>query len=162
MPIMSRQEPPSDTPWLWIQPGHSELIVNYYRHWTGRDLLPTPVADVRIALYTFKNPVLSHGIETDPVLNYGNQVALTLWEMDWAQLTATPSRLTAEAQNREARQRLLDEVQCNGYTDNYSGVRISRHGKRFLIKRATVWNLINDAGVHCGQAATFDSWEPLS
>ena len=27
--------------------------------------------------------VASHGMEPDPVLNYGNQVALDLWEMSW-------------------------------------------------------------------------------
>ena len=144
-----------------ITPGHSELLIASYKRWTGRDLLPAPVQDAREALYLFQNPVLSHGTQADPILNYGNRTTMALWEMDWSQLTSTPSRLTAEPQNRAARQQLLDEVLRQGYTDNYSGVRISRTGKRFLIRRATVWTVVDDSGALRGQAATFDSWEPL-
>jgi hypothetical protein len=37
-------------------------------------------------------------------------------------------------------------------------VRIARTGRRFLIQRATVWNLTDDQGRLCGQAATFREW----
>ena len=75
--------------------------------------------------------LVSHGMETDPVLNYGHRAAQTLWEMTWAELTRTPSRLTAEAPNREERARLLATVTAQGYIDNYSGIRISKTGRRF-------------------------------
>ena len=54
--------------------------------------------------------LVAHGTEADPVLNYGNATALALWEMSWEELTRTPSRLTAEAPNREERARLLATV----------------------------------------------------
>ena len=54
--------------------------------------------------------VVSHGTQEDPVLCYGNNLALQLWEMDLSVFTATPSRLTAEPINRAERQRLLNEV----------------------------------------------------
>ena len=54
--------------------------------------------------------VASHGLQDDPILNYGNQVALDLWEMNWEQFTQTPSRLTAEPVNREERARMLEQA----------------------------------------------------
>lgn len=97
-------------------------------------------------------------MEADPVLNYGNAAALSLWEMDWLEFTRTPSRFTAEAPNREERARLLAEVTQNGFITNYAGVRITRSGRRFRIAQATVWNLLANDGSHAGQAATFSRW----
>jgi len=133
------------------------------KHWTGRDLLPGVSGPVELAQKVDAAPfaLVSHGTEVDPILNYGNQTALALWEMSWADLTRTPSRLTAEEPNREERARLLETVARRGFIDDYSGVRISKTGRRFRIARATVWNLLTEAGRPCGQAAMFDRWEFL-
>jgi hypothetical protein len=72
-----------------------------------------------------------------------------------------PSRLTAEAPDRGERARLLAEVSARGYIDDYAGVRVSRSGRRFMIARATVWSLVDEAGRRRGQAATFGTWQPL-
>ena len=106
--------------------------------------------------------LVSHGTEPDPILNYGNQAALALWEMSWDKLTRTPSRLTAEAPNREERARLLAAVTADGFIDDYSGIRISKTGRRFRISQATVWNLLDERQNYCGQAAMFSRWEFLS
>ncbi len=108
----------------------------------------------------FKSPfvIASHGLEDDPILNYGNQTALDLWEMDWEQFTQTPSRLTAEPINRDERARMLEQAKTHGYIRDYRGVRISRSGKRFLVERATVWNIQDPSGTPLGQAATFSDW----
>ncbi len=139
------------------------ILVRSYQHWTGRPLVPEIRPGTELAARLFAAPfvVVSHGTEADPILNYGNQAALTLWEMTWDELTRTPSRLTAEAPNREERARLLDQVTRQGFIDNYSGVRISKSGRRFRIERAIVWNLLTDTGQVCGQAATFAQWEFL-
>ena len=131
---------------------HAQILAWSFRHFTGRDLLPGnfPAADLAEKLFTAPFVLVSHGTEADPVLNYGNQTALTLWEMSWDELTRTPSRLTAEAPNREERARLLAAVTANGFIDDYSGVRISKTGRRFEISRATVWNLISADGTPCG------------
>ena len=63
----------------------------------------------------------------------------------------TPSRLTAEAPNREERARLLAAVTTRGFIDDYSGIRISNTGRRFRIAQATVWNLLMNVGA---------SWRP--
>lgn len=136
------------------------MLVRSYKLFTGRDLLPN-LADPAQALFTAPFVVVSHGTEPDPVLNYGNAAALTLWEMNWDDLTRTPSRFTAEAPEREERARLLAEVRHNGFIDNYSGIRISKTGRRFRIEAATVWNLVNAQGQPAGQAATFSHWKPV-
>ena len=105
--------------------------------------------------------VVSHGPETDPVLDYGNDAALALWEMPWSDFVRTPSRFTAEAPDRTERARLLDQVSRHGFIADYSGIRVTRTGRRFRIAQATVWNLLGDDGTVVGQAATFDRWEFL-
>jgi hypothetical protein len=142
---------------------HTACLARSFQHWTGRELLPGAAPGPELAAGLFAAPfvIVSHGTEADPILNYGNQAALTLWEMTWAELTRTPSRLTAEAPNREERARLLDTVTRHGFIDNYSGVRISKSGRRFRIDRAIVWNLLTADGRPCGQAAMFDRWEFL-
>jgi hypothetical protein len=156
----------SDATQIWSRDSiaaHSQCLARSLARWTGRALLG-PEADPReFSRRVFEAPfvVVSHGTEADPVLNYGNRAALTLWEMPWEEFTRTPSRFTAEAPNREERARLLAEVTRNGFIDNYSGVRISKSGRRFRIARATVWNLLDADGAPCGQAAMFDAWEFL-
>ena len=142
---------------------HTQLLARSLRHWTGRDLLPGLFNPLGLAKNIFEAPfvLVSHGTQADPVLNYGNRAALALWEMSWEELTRTPSRLTAEAPNRGERARLLAAVAQRGFIDDYSGVRISKTGRRFRIARATVWNLVTEEGGPCGQAAMFDRWEYL-
>jgi hypothetical protein len=141
----------------------TQILAHSLKHWTGRELLPGDFSPAEFAEKVFHAPfvLVSHGTEADPVLNYGNAAALALWEMSWAELTRTPSRLTAETPNREERARLLAAVTARGFIDDYSGVRISKIGRRFNISRATVWNLISENGRPCGQAAMFREWEFL-
>ena len=142
---------------------HSAVLARSYRKFTGRDLLPGLFNPLGLSKNLFAAPfvLVSHGKEADPILNYGNATALALWEMSWDELTRTPSRLTAEAPLREERARLLEAVNERGFIDDYSGVRISKSGRRFRISQATVWNLVTERGEPCGQAAMFDRWESV-
>lgn len=141
--------------------GHISLIMRSYKNLTGRDLIDPELDAVDAARAIYQAPffVATHDVSDDPVLTYGNLYAQSLFEMSWPDFTSTPSRFTAEAPNREERAALLAEVTAHGFIDNYSGVRISASGKRFLIKEATVWNLLNFEGSCEGQAATFEDWE---
>lgn len=142
---------------------HTQRLARSLRHFAGRDLLPAVDDPAEFARQVFTAPfvLVSHGTEADPVLNYGNSRALALWEATWDGLTRMPSRLTAEAPNREERARLLAQVTQHGFIDDYSGIRISTRGRRFRIAQATVWNLRDEAGEPCGQAAMFARWEFL-
>lgn len=153
--------PPDFTAPFMIE--HTNLLCESFRHWTGKALMPADWGrnDVVRALYDAPFAVVSHGTEADPLFNYGNRLALQLFEMSWADFTAMHSRLSAESADQETRQQLLEQVTLRGFTDHYTGVRISGSGRRFLIRNATVWNLITVNGDYRGQAAMIRSWEPL-
>ncbi len=142
---------------------HVQRLLDSFARLLGRDLIDRVGTPVEQSGRLWQAPfvVVSHGTEADPVLAYGNATALALWEMTWEELTVTPSRLTAEPVHRDERSRLLARTRSHGFVDDYSGVRISKNGRRFRIERAIVWNITDTAGHHHGQAATFDHWTPL-
>lgn len=139
---------------------HVDLLLKSYREWTGKKLINFDGSLEEKAREIFYAPfaVVSHGTQDDPVFNYGNDIALKLFEMSWDEFTKLPSRKSAEPMNREERTVLLERVAKNGFIDDYCGVRISATGKRFEIKNATVWNVVDKDGIYRGQAATFDEW----
>jgi hypothetical protein len=150
----------------WQQPEkiqHAQLLLDSYARWLHRDLVPRTGSPREQAHALFEAPfvVVSHGIEADPILNYGNRTALGLWEMDWTALTQTPSRQTAEPVHRDERAQLLLRTTRDGYVDDYRGIRISSTGQRFQIEQAIVWNLVGPSGEYLGQAATFATWQQL-
>ncbi|MCU0533208.1 MAG: MEKHLA domain-containing protein [Hydrococcus sp. Prado102] len=138
----------------------SQILLESYEKLLKKPLIERKgnVSEQAKALFFAPFVVVSHGIEPDPILNYGNQMALNLWEMSWEDLTKTPSRLTAEPVNRQEREQMLAIARKQGFIDNYRGIRISKTHKRFLIEEAIVWNLTSDRGEPCGQAATFSHW----
>ena len=153
-----------DSPWQTdFVIAHTQMLARSLKQWTGRELLPGDFSPAELAEKIFHAPfvLVSHGTEADPVLNYGNAAALALWEMSWDELTRTPSRLTAEAPNREERARLLAAVTARGFIDDYSGVRISKTGRRFKISRATVWNLISETASPAARRRCSRDWEFL-
>ncbi len=148
-------------PWQednWIE--QSQILLNSYRQFLDEELISRNGLDEDQSRAMFEAPfvVVSHGTQDDPILNYGNEVALNLWEMDIETLLQTPSRMTAEPVHRDERARLLERTLRDGFVDDYRGIRIASSGRRFLIEKAIVWNLINDAGDRVGQAATFSDW----
>lgn len=143
-----------------FQAACAALIADNHRRLTGRDLL-APHADPAVfaqALYQAPFVVLAHDDAPGPVFFYANLTAQTLFEMSWHEITAIPSRLSAEPMAQGMRQRLLDRVTRDGYIADYEGVRISRSGRRFHISGATVWNLRDAQHRHAGQAAAFAAW----
>jgi len=142
---------------------HVQLLLDSFASRLGRELIERAGGPAEQAERLFQAAfvVVSHGTEADPLLSYGNARALTLWEMTWAELIRTPSRLTAEPVHRDERALLLARTRADGFVDDYSGVRISKTGRRFQIEEAIVWNLTDAAGNHRGQAATFGRWTPL-
>jgi hypothetical protein len=142
----------------------SQRLLDSFHHWTGQELLARDgtVSEQAQRLFIAPSVVVSHGMEVDPILNYGNQAALDLWEMTWEQLIRTRSRQTAEPVNQEERARMLRVVDEQGYFDRYRGVRISTTGRRFLVEEAIVWNVLDEQGERVGQAATFSRWTRLS
>ena len=142
---------------------HAQLLNGSYRHLLLKDLIENTLSDEAFARQLFHAPfaVVSHDTASDPVFNYANLKALELFELNWEDFTRLPSRLSAEPVNQAERERLLAEVTQKGCIDHYEGVRISSTGKRFMIKNAVVWNLVDGEGSYQGQAACFGEWEFL-
>ena len=130
------------------------LIAESFARLLGRPLV-LPAGDVVNALWRDPRAIVAHGIEDDPVFFFGNRAALAAFESDAQQFTAMPSRLSAEMPARAERQALLDRVSQQGFIDDYAGIRISARGRRFAIRRAIVWNLLDAEGRRHGQAAVF-------
>ncbi len=153
-----RPEPASDNDFL---AEHAALLICSYRLRTGRDLLDRGLAprEAARALYHAGFVVLSHNTAADPLFTYANLAAQACFELPWRKIVGMPSRYSAAPLAREARAQLLETVAHQGYIDNYSGVRIAKSGRRFLIERATVWNLREVP--YQGQAATFSAWRDL-
>jgi MEKHLA domain-containing protein len=142
---------------------HCRLLCASYRHWTGRPLVANQQGPEKLILELFEAPyvIVSHGTEDNPVFNFGNKAALELFELDWNQFIKLPSRESVETTSREERGKLMARVSADGYISHYSGVRISSSGKRFLIKEATIWNVVDKEGTYFGQAAMFENWSYL-
>jgi hypothetical protein len=148
-------------PWQednWIE--QTQILLTSYRRFVGVELIARDSSDEEQSRALFEAPfvVVSHGTQTDPILNYGNQAALDLWELELETLLKTPSRMTAEPAHRDERTRLLERTSRDGFVDDYRGIRIGSTGRRFLIEKAVVWNLVNDKSDRVGQAATFSDW----
>lgn len=142
---------------------HVAILQESYRHYTGRYLFDPKLGASEAIAWLEQAPfaLVSHGTQPDPIFNYGNQTALQLFGMTWDEFTRMPSRLSAEPVDRAERTRLLDHVSRDGYIDDYTGVRIAADGRRFLIRHATVWNLLDESGRFYGQAAMIPEWEVL-
>ena len=141
-----------------------QYLLDSYAHWVKQELIErtgTPLEQAE-RLFNSAFVVASHGTEDDPVLNYGNQAALDLWVMNWQQFTQTPSRLTAEPAKQEERARVLKQVKEQGYIAEYSGIRISSTGQRFLADPILIWNIHKPNGTVIGQGATFSAWKYLA
>ncbi len=144
---------------------HLKLLYTSYERVTGRTLLDTHQHCTSDELFQALDDapfvLVSHGTEEPPIFNYGNKTALRLFGMSWDEFTSLPSRRSAEQPNREARERLLQAVKSHGFIDNYSGVRIAKNGRRFVIENVTVWNVLDEQGKYHGQAATYGEWKFL-
>lgn len=136
-------------------PAFYELLATSYQRLLGKPLVPEPMPPAQATAWLYEEApfaILAHNTAPDPVFIYGNKAAQRRFGYDWDEITRLPSRLSAEAPNREERQQFLARVQRLGYEAGYKGVRITKSGKRFMIEEATLWQMIDADGVLHGQA----------
>ncbi|WP_114813045.1 MEKHLA domain-containing protein [Paraburkholderia kururiensis] len=132
------------------------LLADSYRRLLNRSLVPDGMSAAEGAAWLYGEApfgILAHNTAPDPVFVYGNRRAQAIFGYDWDELTALPSRLSAEPVERSERQAFLDQVTRDGFVSGYRGVRITKSGVRFWIEQATVWQLTDAAGNYRGQAA---------
>ncbi|MEY3724355.1 MAG: hypothetical protein RLZZ365_290 [Pseudomonadota bacterium] len=155
----SRIEPAPDNQFM---PSEAQLILHSYQYFLGKPCIePATSKNVAQMLYEAPFALVAHDTRADPIFGYANRMAQNAFEMNWTEITSIPSRQSAEPVLQDERQSLLQRVHQFGFIDDYSGIRISKTGKRFWIRNATVWNVIDTNGARVGQAARFDRWDYL-
>lgn len=153
MPVTDVTPPPAAA----LDPSFFKLLSDSYARTVGKPL----VSAGQDAAWLYNEApfaVLAHSTASDPIFVYANRTAQRCFEYGWDEFMNIPSRLSAEAPNREERQQLLDAVAHNGFIDNYRGMRIAKSGRRFWIEGGIVWELTDAQGQRRGQAALFTSW----
>jgi PAS domain S-box-containing protein len=124
----------------------------------GVALAPSHLSDEEAARWLDEESdfcVLAHDASADPCFVYANAATLRCFGYDEEEFIGLPSRLSAEAPNREERESLLQRVRRDGFATGYRGLRIAKDGSRFWIEDVTVWNLTDASGMRIGQAATY-------
>ena len=137
------------------------LITTSLKKLTGIEIVDASLSIEEQAKQVFYSSyvLLAHNASNEPIFNYANLQALQLFEMSWEEFTSMPSKYSAEADERGKREKLLAEVEENGYSKNYSGIRISKTGRRFEIKDVIIWNVYNADNNRIAQAALFEDYK---
>ncbi len=142
---------------------HVCLIINSLKKLANIEIVDTSLSIEEQAKQAFYADyvLLAHNASNDPIFTYANQTALKLFEMSWDEFTKLPSKYSAESDERGKREKFLAEVEEKGYSKNYSGIRISKTGRRFEIKNVILWNVYDSENKRIGQAALFDEYNYL-
>ena len=139
------------------------LITNSLKKLANIEIVDFSLSSEEQAKQVFNSDyvLLAHDGANEPVFNYANQSALSLFEMPWEEFTNMPSKYSAESDERGEREKFLADVAENGYSKNYSGIRISKTGRRFEIKNVILWNVYDSENNRIGQAAMFREYDYL-
>ena len=157
---------PSENPCPWLRNQTlvlAELLLASHLEAFSQPLVAeTPGKQSRLSrcqkLFRCGFPVLAHGTGDDPRLTYANAAALQLWETNWEALIGLPSRRTAPEEEQKERRSALGQAKRLEAMTGYCGIRVSRTGRRFVIRNARIWTLQDGEGQICGQAASFSDW----
>jgi len=73
-------------------------------------------------------------------------------------MVGLPSRFSARQRDRLQRQQALDLARRRQAISGYGGERVASSGRRFQIRGARLWSLIDAERRYHGQAACFSDW----
>lgn len=140
---------------------HALLLNESYRRWYGEYLVAEQDPGLVLeAINADERVIVSHGLEEEPIFNYGNVRALFLFACGLDEFLRLPSKSTVREEDLVARQALHRAVEANGCAD-YSGVRLAQNGKAWLIESGRVWQLVDNLGRIHGHGACFTDWQSL-
>ena len=150
----------AEAPWLSPQLlGLTALLLESHQRLFQRPLVRS--TGIRLAaqeLFVLDQVVPCHDGSEDPRFLYANRAALQLFSRNWEQMVGMPSRLSASANQRLSRREQLELARRQDKLENYSGVRVNSQGRRFQIRGARIWSLIDQERHYSGQAACFSQW----
>lgn len=142
------------TPWI-------DVAARSYVLACGKRLFESGADDVLEAAENANFALLMHNGGEDPIFQYANARARSLFGYTLEEFRRLPSRLSAEPDQRDDRAKMLKQAAEKGYFDGYSGVRVSKTGRRFRIVDAVIWQLRNAEGQVIGQAAKIPTVEAI-
>lgn len=140
------------------------LLSSSYFRFTKTPLVPHTQDASNAALWLYENApfgLVAHNTDPDPRFVYANVTAQKCFEYSWHEFTMVHSRFSAEAPDREERQRLLEAAERDGFITDYRGIRVAKSGRRFWIDDVTLWQLVDESGALRGQAALIPQWRDL-
>jgi hypothetical protein len=119
---MSLPEPSENNAYL---AKHVTLMEESLQRLTGKQFTDFGLNRNNLAKNLYHAPfvMVSHNADPDPIFNYANLTAQKLFEMNWAEFTLCPSRLSAEVPNQEERAKLLKVVTTQGFIDQKNGCK---------------------------------------
>lgn len=150
----------NDPPWLSpAMLGLTTLVLESHGRLYGRPLVQARGSRLAAQeLFVLDRVVLCHDGGSDPVFTYANRAALTLFERSWSAMVGLPSRFSARQRDRLQRQQALDLARHRQAISGYGGERVASSGRRFQIRGARLWSLIDAERRYHGQAACFSDW----
>lgn len=139
-------------------------ILAAYRTRLGVDLVPRSgdAAEDARRLFELPRAVLAHDAQASPRLDWANRAAGVAFDAAPDRLVGLPSVETAPPDAIADRRRLFDALARRGFVTGYSGVRISRTGRRFVIEDVTIFPVADAAGRPAGHAAVIGSTSPAA
>lgn len=137
------------------------LIAESFARLTGGTLIDAAADDLEAVMWSAERAILAHGTQDPPLFFYANRLGLKLFAMSAKEILGLPSYKSAEPDLREERAAMLAKLEADDVIADYSGIRIGADGRRFMIERAYVWNIVDEKGVRHGQAATWTDWSPV-
>ncbi|CAB9507466.1 MEKHLA domain-containing protein [Seminavis robusta] len=100
--------------------------------------------------------ILSHGIQEDPIYNYGNAAALELFDNTIEDLCQTPSRYSTVESLMDDREQLIQSINTFGHGTIRDATRRTTKEKLFVIATIWIWHVFDDNGTRIGLAALYD------
>ncbi|NBQ22250.1 MAG: MEKHLA domain-containing protein [Synechococcaceae bacterium WB6_3B_236] len=157
---MSPAAATNDPPWLSPQIlGLTSLVLDSHQRLYGQPLLRAQGSRLAAQeLFVLDRVVLCHDGSADPRFIYANRAALQLFKRSWPQMVGLPSRLSARQQHHLDRRQALEKARRQEALTGYGGERVDSQGRRFQIRNARLWNLLDEERHYRGQAACFGNW----
>ncbi len=101
--------------------------------------------------------ILAQNNKKVPNFTYANKFAISCFRYTEAEMLSLPSYLSAAPDAQAERNKILEQVQANNITYNYSGIRLTKFNEPFSINDGIIWKIFEHGnhGDIIGQAALF-------
>ncbi|KNC99940.1 uncharacterized protein SPPG_05313 [Spizellomyces punctatus DAOM BR117] len=150
--------------------GNVHRAIVSFHHYFNQTLVPftarpskNELLKVADTVYALPFIFLTHtGTPTgghDPIYNFGNEKALSVFGRTPAELLQFPSRLSAGPDERTRREDFMREVAVKGCVKDYDCIRVKKDGSPLKMWDGYVWNVRDESGEIVGQAAMFKKWQ---